>query len=126
MIPSEVSDEDMEGAIANIARTADGQLLYCWLQRELMGVVVSSDPGALHANQGHRTFAAKLMALMGPAIAESAGAPGRSADDERGRIGRPVVFAGRKPAAVTDRRRGVGRRIKPDQHVDGWDEPTDK
>lgn len=115
MIPSEVSDEDMEGAIANIARTADGQLLYCWLQKERMTVLLTADPGALHHHNGHRSLCAKLMALMGPAIAESAGAPGRES------ASRPVVFAGRKPASVGSNARGTRRRVTDDTIVPGYD-----
>ena len=86
-----ITDEDMHKAIDNIARSADGQLLYLYFQKTLCSISTSPDAQcALPSHEGRRKYAAELMALMAKGIEESAGT--RSAD-------RTVIFARREPGA---------------------------
>lgn len=95
-----ITDEDMHKAIANIARTPEGLLLYRWLQKQLLAVPTVTDPQALTAHNGERRFAAQLMGLMSEAVAEQAidGPDGIGGPSER-----PVVFAVRQPAGKPHR-----------------------
>jgi len=57
-----ISDEDLRLAIDRIARTADGHLLYLYLQKKLHSVCL--DTGTLARHEGERLFAAQLIELM--------------------------------------------------------------
>ena len=86
-----ITDEDMHKAIDNIARSADGQLLYLYFQKTLCSISTSPDVEcALPEHNGRRKYAAELMGLMAKGIEESAGS--RTAD-------RTVIFARREPGA---------------------------
>jgi hypothetical protein len=91
-----ITEENLAEAIDRIARTSDGALLYRYLQKVLMGVLVNPNPlhGALPAHEGKRTFAAELMSLMSKGIEESAG---------RNSTEQPVVFTVREPARIAAR-----------------------
>lgn len=96
-----VNDDDLKKALDRIARTADGELLYRYLQRELIAIPAVADPsdGALRENLGHRRFAAKLMGLMAEGIDSVGQADDTSGDGQR-RTERPVVFVAAKPARI--------------------------
>jgi len=102
-----IENKDMQEAIDRIARTADGLLLYRFLQKVLCGTVAAqSDHGALPFHEGRRTLARDLMAFMSEGIA----------DNDRACI----TFAVAKPATVSASR-GAGRRITADTFVAGYD-----
>lgn len=93
-----ISQQQIDEAIDRIARTQDGHLLYLALQREMMGFLPETvEVGALRENNARRRFCAELIAKMAKGVLESG--PG-SADAL-------VVFAPRKPVAVTGS--GTGR-----------------
>lgn len=98
---TEVTDEDLLKGLDRIARTADGELLYLYLQRAMIGTLADHDPsdGALRTEHGRRRFAGELMARMSKGIEESAGS--RSSDTSSGkRAERPVVFRTQPAARV--------------------------
>ena len=102
-----IDDEQLKLAIDRIARTADGELLYRYLQKTLMGVLAEHGPAdcALRTEHGRRRFAADLMAMMAKGIDESGG---RSDTDTGGKSSeRTVIFRAREPVAV---RRRLSRR----------------
>lgn len=104
-----IIDEDMENAIRRIALTADGELQYRYLQKRLLGVLVSTDSGALLSDNGERKFASRLMGLMAKGIDERGG---RNSDSSGtgGATERPVTFAVAGPRPISNGRRGAGRR----------------
>lgn len=118
----EISSEDLKAAVDRIARTADGELFYLYLQRVRLGVAPEGiSSRALRELEGRRKFAADLMAFMAEGIRTS------------GRAGnRPVTFAlagARSARAEPDAEsgkpgtRGAGRRVTRDTFVSGWDTP---
>lgn len=107
----EISSDDIKAALDRIARTADGQALYRYLQKIRLGLTPpDAKQRALRANEGRRSFAADLMAHMGKGIADS----DRYA----------VTFAIAGPVDTrAGRGRGAGRRVTADTVVDGYDTP---
>lgn len=95
-----ITDEDIAEALDRIARTADGGLLYAYLQKVAIGVVDALDPpdGALRANHGERRFAHRMMGLMARGIDESGGRSDSGSD--RRPSERPVVFLTRQPTGA--------------------------
>jgi len=90
---TDIADEDIREALDRIARTADGRLLYRYLQKILCDVTPPEIPdGALPRQEGKRSFARNLMELMAEGI--DAGA------DESGRA---VVFRQRERVAKQQR-----------------------
>lgn len=90
-----ISDEDIAKALDRLARTADGELLYRYLQKIVMFVPgLEADDGALRVDQGRRRFALDLMALMAKGIDES---DGRDHSTGGKRSERTIVFAARRP-----------------------------
>lgn len=121
-----IEDKQLHAAIDAIARTEHGRTLYLFLQKRLMGVCSSYDSGALQADHGERTFAAKLIALMSKGIAESGGRS--TSSDGTGGISpdHPIVFAVPQPRSVGDSSRGARRRITADTRVPGYDGPAER
>lgn len=121
-----IEDKQLHAAIDAIARTEHGRTLYLFLQKRLMGVCSSHDSGALQADHGERTFAAKLIALMSKGIAESGGRS--TSSDDTGGISpeQPIVFAVPEPRSVGSSSRGAGRRITADTRVPGYDGPAER
>jgi hypothetical protein len=110
-------------AIDRIARTPDGAALYVFLQRRLMSVGLADDAGALRADHGERSFAAKLISVMAKGIFESGGRTGITGSN-LGPSGseQPVVVP--SPRAVrVDRGVGSTRRITEHTRVAGYDLP---
>jgi len=106
----EITDDDMHQALDRIARTADGELLYRYLQKVLCAVTTpATHECALPRNEGRRSFAAELMGLM----AEGMQASGRHAAT--------VTFTRAEPRAIS-RSRGAARRVTPDSVVAGWND----
>lgn len=68
-----ISDDAMHKALDRIARTVDGELLYRWLQKKLMGVSGPLEGGALPFAEGQRYLASELMGLMTQGMQESNG-----------------------------------------------------
>jgi hypothetical protein len=97
----DISDADINSALANIGRTSDGRLLYRYLQRELMGIARTSENGALQVHHGTRTLAANLMARMSSGIAE------KSSDYASGGRFDLVVFTAPKPVDTGARRQSA-------------------
>ena len=107
-----ITDTQMNEAIDRIARSADGQMLYLFLQRKLMGVAVNAEDSALRSLEGQRILAASLMGLMAKGIAESGG------------HSEPIcTFAVAGPRAVS-RSRGAQRRISDTDAIPGYDADT--
>ena len=100
-----ITDEEMHAAIDRIARTADGELFYRWLQLELQRLPLTADQGALLVSHGRRSLASDLMGRMARGLDESGGRTesGSSAD-------RPVVISRAGSVAVA-RPRGFRRAI---------------
>lgn len=119
-----MTDEDMRNALDRIARTADGELFYRWLQKELQRIGSSTDPGALQQLNGRRSLAHDLMGLMAKGLDESGGReqPGDGRDGQPSE--RPVVYARSKPT-VASRQHGVRRRVTDKTIVAGWNDRTD-
>lgn len=97
-----ITDDDLNLALDRIARTPDGELLYRYFQKVLMGVLTDVDPGrsALRTNHGRRSLAAELMGRMAKGIDESAGRSSDDTSDTGKRTERPVVFVARQPARI--------------------------
>jgi hypothetical protein len=109
-------------AIDRIARTPDGAVLYVFLQRRLMGFPISTKAGALRADHGERTFAAKLIGLMAKGIFESGGRTGIiGSSSGPGGGEQPVVIPSPKPVRVAGT--GSRRRINEHTRVSGYDLP---
>lgn len=106
---SEITDQDMAEALDRIARTPDGEVLYLYLQKALMGVPTSTEACALTANHGRRSFASELMGFMSKGISASA----RSGC---------ITFAVAQRSAVPRRIPG-GRLVSADTLVPGYDAP---
>lgn len=96
---SDIDDKDINDALDRLARTADGELLYRFFQKTLMGTLDAHAPdeSALRTEHGRRRFAAELMAKMAKGIDESGG---RTDSSSRGASERTVVFRAREPRAV--------------------------
>ena len=96
-----ITDTDLKEAIDRIARTADGEKLYRYLQKVLCGFV---GPGAsdcaLRHLEGRRSFAAELMGLMAEGI-----------DDRSGSDASSSVVTFRTERAVSPGRRTIRERI---------------
>lgn len=97
-----LNDNDIDAALKRLALTPDGTALWAYLHRFLLSVPATTDSGALQANHGARTFAAKLKALMDEGLAESTG--GASTD-------RSVIVVARQPAGYANGPRGAQRRV---------------
>jgi hypothetical protein len=111
-------------AIDRIARTPDGAALYVFLQRRLMAVSIDPHDGALRQDQGERTFAAKLIAVMAKGIFESGGRAGITGSSVGpGGSEQPVVVP--SPRAVRVDTAGSRRRINAKTRVPGYDLPDD-
>lgn len=91
-----IDDNQLDDALDRIARTSDGELLYRFMQKTLMGTLAEHDPseGALRTEHGMRRFAQLLMAKMVKGIDESGGRTDSSTSPSE----RTVVFRGREPA----------------------------
>jgi hypothetical protein len=110
-----LTDQDMRDALDRLAQSADGILLYRYLQKTLCAVTTDSMPeGALRRNEGRRSLAAELMGLMAEGIRSAAGS----------RADSPITFALAGARAVA-RTRGAGRRVTADTIVSGWSTGTD-
>ncbi len=93
-----ISDEDIDQALDRIARTADGELLYRFCQKQMTGLLGEYVPeeGALRVEHGMRRFAQMLMAKMAKGIDES---DGRTDPSSRSASQRTIVFRrGAEPA----------------------------
>ncbi len=78
---SGVTEEEIDAAIARIALTADGMLLYRRLVRVLCSVSpYEASPGTLPINEGRRRFAAELKRIMDPNANLSAPSDRRDSD----------------------------------------------
>jgi hypothetical protein len=120
-----IENKDLYEAVDRIACTADGRILYLFLQKKMMELPDPSIAGALRCHHGERTFAAKLIGLMAKGIAESGGRDTTSTDDT-GRSEPVIVFAAHKPVDAGPRRpRGNERRVRPDTIVAGWNDGPD-
>lgn len=91
-----ITDEEMHQAIDRIARSEDGHLLYLYFQKALCATTTTES--ALPRNEGRRSFAAELMAIMAKGIRES----GR-ADSI------PITFAVAGPRSIAGTGSGPGR-----------------
>ena len=108
-----ITDNQMHEATDRIARSADGQMLYLFLQRKLMGVAVNAEDSALRSLEGQRILAASLMGLMAKGIVESGG------------HSEPIcTFAVAGPRAVASASRGAGRRITDNTFIPGYDDAS--
>jgi hypothetical protein len=108
-------------AIDRIARTPDGAALYVFLQRRLMSISIADSDGALRADQGERTFAAKLIGVMAKGIFESGGRTGITGSSSGpGGSEQPVVVP--VPRAVRSADPGSRRRINERTVVPGWND----
>lgn len=108
---TEITETDIREALDRIARTPDGELLYRYLQKELMGVTSSDEDRVLRTNHGRRSFARDLMAHMGEGVSNSA------------RSG-PVTFSIASRVAASRRTPG-GRLVSADTPVPGADTAYD-
>lgn len=75
-----MTDQITKDAIDQIARTANGQVLYHYLQKILSEICHDPDVGALRHHEGRRSLALDLMTLMGEGIDVGRGStiiPGR-------------------------------------------------
>lgn len=95
-----ITKEALEEAIKRIALTSDGELLNLYLQNELQTLPPRNDDGALQADYGRRSFAARLKGLMDQATAESRNVSG----GEHSGIVKLVVSTGGGPANSASRR----------------------
>lgn len=104
-----IDDKDLDEALDRIARTADGELLYRYFQKVLMGTLADHGPdeSALRTEHGRRRFAQELMARLAKGIDESGGSG--STDSGQRRSERIVVFSAKQPS-------GAGRRISVREH----------
>lgn len=95
---SDIDDKDINEALDRIARTRDGELLYRFFQKSLMGTLDDHAPpeSALRVEHGRRRFAFELMAKMAKGIDESGG---RTDSSSRAPSERTVVFRAREPRA---------------------------
>ena len=109
----EIDPDDFRAALDRIARTADGAVLYRWLQKALCAVYAGAiEPCALSRLEGRRMLASELMGLMSPGI------------ETHDRTDAIVAFRLRSEPR-RDEPRGVRRRIGPDTVVPGYDGPDD-
>lgn len=117
-----IEDKQLHAAIDAIARTEHGRTLYLFLQKRLMAVPTSIEGGALQTDHGERTFASKLIALMGKGIRESGGS--NTSSDGSGGISpdQPITFAVAGPRS-TGGPRGAGRRVTANTYVAGYSDP---
>jgi hypothetical protein len=115
------SQELCKEAIDRIARSADGHMLYVFLQRRLMSIEPVVSDGALQQSQGERRFAATLIGLMAKGARESGGRTGITGSGiGPGGSEQPVVVP--SPRAVSYAGQPVSRRrIGPDTRVPGYD-----
>ena len=113
----EISDGQMREAIDRIARTPDGAALYYWLQRVLMSYANDgAAKGALWRNDGRRSLAHELTALMAEGM--RSGGYAESALYKR----EPAAARGRQSA-----REFLAAELAAEQSAElaGYDEPTD-
>jgi hypothetical protein len=69
-----MTEQELREAIDRIGRTADGELLYLFLQKRLLRVVHSEKGTALRVENGQRILASELMGLLSQGIEESVSA----------------------------------------------------
>jgi hypothetical protein len=96
-----MTEQELREAIDRIGRTADGELLYLWLQKRLLRVVHANDGGTLRVENGQRILASELMGLLSAGIADTHAGSQRP---ERG-TERAIVFT---VAGPVDTRRNIG------------------
>lgn len=109
-------------AVDRIARTPDGAALYVFLQRRLMAVPVTFEPGALQWDHGERSFASRLIGLMAKGIYESGGRTGTTGSSA-GPSGSEQPLVVPSPRAVRARGEpGSRRRITADTVIPGWND----
>lgn len=96
-----IDDDQINEALDRIARTDDGELLYRFMQKTLMGTIAEHDPseGALRTEHGMRRFAASLMAKMAKGIDARDGRTDSSSPSPSPSE-RTVVFRAREPRRV--------------------------
>jgi len=94
---SDIDDKDINEALDRLARTRDGELLYRFFQKTMMGILDqhAPDESALRTEHGRRRFAAELMAMMAKGIDESGGRTDSSSRASE----RTIVFRAREPRA---------------------------
>ena len=102
-----IEGEDLGEMFDRLARSADGQLFYRFLQKQLCAICSDPNEGALRQHEGRRRFASEMMGLMAKGIRES----------DRTCI--TFTVSGAKPVS---RSRGAGRRIDASTYVAGWDD----
>lgn len=96
---TDIADKDINEALDRIARTADGELLYRFCQKTMMGILDdhAPDESALRTEHGRRRFAAELMAKMAKGID---GSDGRTDSSGTRASERTVVFRAREPVGA--------------------------
>jgi hypothetical protein len=105
---NEITEKDLREAMFRIASTADGLLLYRYLQKVRMGLAPDdASRRALQTLEGRRKFSADLMAHMAEGIGSGSAAV--------------VTFAIGSPRPVGNAVRGAGRRITERTAIAGWD-----
>jgi hypothetical protein len=111
-----IDNELVNEAFQRWARTKDGRTFYVGLQKILMAVPGTIEPGALQENLGRRRLAQELMAVMAEGMVET-----KPSDDPRAR---PVIFSLTKPVAVAGANsRGARRRVSASPEPDASPEP---
>ncbi|MDB5937591.1 MAG: hypothetical protein JWQ01_4935 [Massilia sp.] len=98
-----ITTKEIEAAIGRIGQTSDGRFLRLGLQRAMMAIAPSPEPGALQTFEGGRRFAAQLERLLAGSNAEM---PSDYANESA--LDRPVAIA--RPGAVSAGRSGGTRR----------------
>lgn len=113
-----ISHDDLKEALGRLALSPDGEMLYLWLQKRLMGLpVVGCGDSDLQKFEGGRMLAGELIALMSEGIRLSGRTDGI----------RPIVFRLASAERADSRRSSPSlRRIKPGDPVAGYDAPADE
>jgi hypothetical protein len=112
----------IEEAIDRIARTPDGASLYVLLQRRVMRVLGTAEPGALQLDNGERLFATRLIDLMAKGIFESGGRTSSSTGGSGSSSEQPVVVPRAEPQRYAGRL-SARDRISAGARVSGYDLP---
>jgi hypothetical protein len=118
MIDQKLCEEALQRIARDAGKPGDGELLYIWLQKVLLGFPTaeagSDISGALRENLGRRKFAAEIMAVMAEVMAEPVG--DRASDEQRAKLAsgeRPVIFQFPRPIPRSNKQRGAQRRVRP-------------
>jgi hypothetical protein len=107
-----IETRHMAEAMDRIARSADGQMFYRFLQKVLCETLADgASDGALREQEGRRRFAAQLMANMAEGIQDS---------DRHA-----ITFARIARSDADTRPRGAARRVTADTFVAGYSDPAD-